>query len=114
MKIHPLNCLIAVMLGALLTYGIVAIDANTMKGTTGIGAFVFLSCTLTSALGITFEQVRTGINVRIVSLVFFAVALVTNLVFALLALSNTSYVITCGVLFLLYVMIAQMIFSAKQ
>lgn len=114
MKINSLNCLIALLIGALLTYGLVALDSNTMKGAIGIGAFIFLASTLTGAIGITFSEARIGVNVRILSFVFFIVALFINLFFAILTTSQTGYVVTCGIVFLIYVLIAQAIFSAKQ
>jgi hypothetical protein len=114
MKIHPLNCLIAVLIGALLTYGITAIDANTMKITIGIGCFVFLATTLSGGVGISFAHSRAGVNVRLVSVVFFAIGLLLNLCFAMLAPHQTGYIITSGVLFLLYILIAQAIFSSAR
>jgi len=114
MKINPLNCLISVLIGALLTYGLVTLNSNTMKLLTGIGAFIFLASTLTSAIGITFSETRKGVNVRILSFVFFTVALFINLFFAILSTSQTGYIVTCGILFLLYLYIAQAIYSAEQ
>jgi hypothetical protein len=114
MKIHPLNCLVAVMFGALLTYGIVSIGSSAIKGTIGIGAFVFFASSLAIAAGVSFERSRTGTNVRIVSLVFFVAALLANLFFAVVAGSQTGYIVTCGLLFLLYVLIASAVFSAEH
>ncbi|MGZ5198827.1 MAG: hypothetical protein ACXWC4_03575 [Telluria sp.] len=114
MKIHPLNCLIAVLLGALLTYGIAAIDSNTMKATVAVGCFLFLVTTLAGGVGITFERSRAGANVRIVSMVFFVLGLFLNLFFAMFAPYQTSYIITSGVLFLVYVLIAQAIFTSAR
>lgn len=114
MKINPLNCLIAFLIGALLTYGLVALDSNMMKGLIGIGAFIFIVSTLTGAIGVIFDEARIGVNLRILSFFFFMVALLINLFFAILSTSQTGYVVTCGVVFLIYVLIAQAIFSAKQ
>ncbi|WP_295994903.1 hypothetical protein [Rugamonas sp.] len=114
MKIHPLNCLIAALLGALLAYAVAAIDSNVIKGSSAVGAFLSLSLTLAGALGISYADGRTGVNVRIVSFVFFIAALLVNLLWAWFALSQGSYVVTLSLVFLLYVLIAQAIYSTRQ
>lgn len=114
MRIHPVNFLLALMICALLTYGIVSIDANGMKLTTGIGSFVFLSSTLAVAIGLQFKNGRAGVNVSMVALLFFVAALLLNLLFAFIAFSQVTYIVTCGVAFSGYVLLAQSISSAEQ
>lgn len=114
MKVHPVNMLVAITIGALLTYGMTAIDANTMKFTIGIGSFIFMGATLGTAFGVTFENARSGVNIRVVSTLFFLVAVALNLAFALLGLSQTSYVVTSGILFLVFVLVANAIHGSRQ
>jgi hypothetical protein len=114
MKIHPVNLLVAVVISALLTYGFVSFDSNTMKVVIGIGSFITLAATLSIAMGVTFENVRGGVNIKIVSFVFFFGALILNLIFALTSFSQTSYIITSGITFLLYVVVANAIYGTKQ
>lgn len=114
MRIHPVNFLIAILICALLTYGLVSLDANLMKGTIGIGSFIFLSSTLAVSIGFSFEGARAAVNLKVLSLLFFVCGLVLNLLFALLWSSQVSYIISCGILFLVYALAAQAVFSAKQ
>jgi hypothetical protein len=114
MKIHATNFLIAVAVCALLTYGIMNIDANAMKATTGVGAFISLASTLALAIGVSFDNGRVGTNMRVVAMVFFVGALLLNALFAFVGLSQTSYIITSGIFFLVYVLVANALFAAKH
>lgn len=114
MRIHPVNLFVAIIVGALLTYGISSLDSNTMKGVIGIGSFAFLAVTLSFAIGITFENARTGVNLKIISVLFFVGSLFCNLVFAFIPFSQASYIISSGILFLIYVLVANGIYGARQ
>lgn len=114
MKPHASHCLIAVAIAALLTYGLVNLDANAIKVAIGTGAFISLAGTLALAIGVSFDSPRTGTNLRVVASVFFMGALLLNGVFALAGFSQASYIITSGIFFLLFVLIANAIFTADQ
>lgn len=114
MKVHPVNLLAAVVISALLTFGVTSLDSNTMKATIAIGSFVFLATTLSLGLGFTFANARAGLNVKVVSFVFFIGAVVLNLIFGFASFSQTSYIITSGVFFLLYVVVTNGLFGARQ
>lgn len=114
MRIHLTNCLIALTICALLAYGIVSMDSNTIKAATGVGAFLSLAATLVVAIGLSFDNARVGTTMRTLALTGFVGALLLNGGFALAGLSQTSYVISCGIYFLLYVLLANGLFSAKH
>jgi hypothetical protein len=114
MKIHATNLLIAAAICALLTYGIISIEANAMKAATGIGSFISLASTLALAIGVSFDNARIGANMRVVAVLFFAASLVMNGLFAFAGFSQTIYIITCGILFLVYVLIANALFTAQH
>mgnify|MGYP001351122725 CR=1 FL=1 len=114
MKFHPVNSLIAIVVSALLTYGIYSIDTNLNKTIISVGAFIFFATTLSVAIGIGFENSRAGVNVKLVSCVGFAGAILLNLLFAFFDFSQTSYVITMGITFLLYVLVANSLYGAQQ
>ncbi len=114
MKAHPVNLLAAIVISALLTFGVTSLDSNTMKATIAIGGFVFLVTTLSLGMGFTFANARAGVNVKVVSFVFFIGAAVLNVVYGFFSFSQTSYIITSGVLLLLYVVIANALFGARQ
>jgi len=73
-----------------------------------------LSVTLALSIGVNFERSRTTTNIRVVSGIFFAVALISNLIFNFLSFSEPSYIITNGILLLIYILIAYSINRAKQ
>ena len=114
MKAHPVNLLIAIAVSGLLTYGIFSLDSNVLKGAIGVGSFIFLASTLSTAIGLSFANARVGVNAKLVATIFFFVALILNLLFAFNTFSQTSYIITSGVTFLLYVLVANSICGAKQ
>ena len=71
MKINVTNAIIAFILSVLITYGIANIEDNSMRMLTAIGGFVFIFITSFFAIGITYKLPRTGVVLRIVSIVFF-------------------------------------------
>ena len=79
-----------------------------------VGSFVFLALTLIITIGASFELPRTTSNVKVVSGVFFAVALISNLIFTLIKFSVPSYLIINGILLLVFILIAYSINKAKQ
>lgn len=114
MRIHPVNALVAVLVSFLLAYGIVSADSNQIKAATGFGTLISLASTLVMAIGVSFENGRTGANMRTLGLTFFVGALALNCLFVFAGFSQTSYVITCGTYFLLYVFLANALFAAKH
>ena len=114
MRINPANALIAALISALLAYGIVSADANQIKAATGFGAFLSLACTLVMAIGVSFDSSRAAANMRTLAFTFFVGALGLNCLFAFAGFSQTSYLITCGTYFLLYVFLANALFAAKH
>ena len=114
MKVHPVNTLIAVVVSILIVYGIFTIEGSAYKEHIAIGGFIFMVSTLVTAIGIRFTNGRKGSNIKLISIIFFVIALLINLTFSLVSLSLTSYIITSGLVFLLYLLIANSIYSVKQ
>jgi len=113
MRVHPVNLLAAFVMSALITYGICIMDSNVIKVVMGIGSFVFLASTLGVSIGITFTSARIGVNVKVVAIGFFIIALILNLLCAYFTFSQASYVITTGIAFLLYVVVANAIYRSQ-
>ena len=113
MKVHPVNLLAAFVMSALITYGIFLMDSNVIKIVMGIGSFVFFTSTLGVSIGITFTSARTGVNVKIVAIIFFIISLMLNLLWAYFTFSQASYVIAVGIAFLLYIMVANAIYRSQ-
>ena len=114
MKINFVRTIIAIAISLLISYGLYSFHDSENKILISAGSFVFLAVTLILTIGTSFELPRTTTNVRVVSGIFFAIALISNLVFTFINFSVPSYVITNGILLLVFVLIAYSINRAKQ
>src|SRR5574344_1541383 len=102
MKINFVQTIIAIAVSLLIAYGLYSFHDSENKILLSAGSFVFLSATLILTIGTSFELPRTTTNIRVLSGVFFVVALISNLIFTFLAFSIPSYVITNGILLLVF------------
>jgi len=114
MKINFVQTIIAIAVSLLIAYGLYSFHDSENKILLSAGSFVFLAITLILTIGTSFELPRTTTNVRVISGIFFAVALISNLIFTFIAFSIPSYVITNGILLLVFILIAYSINKAKQ
>jgi hypothetical protein len=104
MKINFVQTIIAIAVSLLIAYGLYSFHDSENKILLSAGSFVFLAITLILTIGTSFELPRTTTNVRVVSGIFFAVALISNLIFTFIAFSIPSYVITNGILLLVFIL----------
>lgn len=114
MKINLVQTIIAIAVSALIAYGLYNFHDGENQILLSVGSFVFLASTLVLTIGTSFQLPRTTTNVRVVSGIFFAVALISNLIFTFVEFSVPSYVITNGILLLVFILIAYSINKAKQ
>lgn len=114
MKINFVQTIIAIAVSLLIAYGLYSFHDSENKILLSVGSFVFLAPTLVLTIGTSFEFSRTTTNIRVVSGIFFAVALISNLVFTFLNFSVPIYVITNGILLLVFILITYSINKAKQ
>ena len=114
MKINFVQTIIAIAVSLLIAYGLYSFHDSVNKILLSLGGFIFLATTLVIAIGVNFEQSRTTTNVRVFSGFFFVLALASNLIFSFFTFSTPSYVITNGILLLIFVLIAYSINKAKQ
>ena len=113
MKINPVNVFIAVLLAAVISYGLWSIG-GALHNYVAVGGFVFLAATLLPLLLGGYASERRGVNLRVVSGVFFFVALVLNSLFAVVDLSATLYIVVSAILFLIYLLLANSVYNARQ
>jgi hypothetical protein len=113
MKINPVNFLIAILASAILAYALWSLEGS-LQNYVAIGAFVFFATTLGMMIGCSPESARRGVNLRVVSGVFFALALIINGLFATIDFSATLYIVICALAFLSYILLANTIYSARQ
>jgi len=114
MKINFVQTIIAIAVSLLIAYGLYGFSYSENKILLSAGSFVFLAATLVLTIGTSFEFPRTTTNIRVVSGIFFAVALISNLIFTFINFSIPSYVIINGILLLVFILIAYSINKAKQ
>ena len=113
MKINFVQTIIAIALSLLISYGLYSFHNSENKMLLSVGSFVFLALTLIITIGASFELPRTTTNVKVVSGIFFAVALISNLIFTFIKFSVPSYVIINGILLLVFILIAYSINRVK-
>jgi len=113
MKINAINSLVALLISLLLAYAFWSLD-GTLKNYVLVGSFFFLVGTLIPAIGITHESQRVLVNLRVLSGVFFAIALAINGIYSMIAAAPTAYIILSALLFVVYLFIANTVTSVKQ
>lgn len=114
MKINLAQTVIAFGISILIAYGLYSFHHGENKILLSVGSFLFLSVSLILSLGLNFEEPRTTTNIKIVSIIFFFVALTSNVIFNFLKFSEAGYIIINGLLILIYISIVYAIFRAKQ
>jgi hypothetical protein len=114
MKINFVQTIIAIVLSLLIAYGLYGFHDGYNKLLLSAGSFAFLATTLAITIGASFDLPRTTTNIRVVSGIFFAIALISNLIFTFINFFVPSYVIINGILLLVYILIAYSINKAKQ
>ena len=114
MKINFVQTTIAIALSLLIAYGLYSFHESENKILLSVGSFVFLTVTLTLTIGTSFELARTTTNVKVISGIFFIIALISNLTFTFLNFSVPSYIIINGILLLVFILISYSINKAKQ
>ena len=114
MKLNFVQTIIAIALSLLIAYGLYSFHDSENKMLLSLGSFIFLATTLIIAIGVNFEQSRTTTNIRVVSGIFFVIALISNLIFTFINFSIIGYVMINGILLLIFVLIVYSINKAKQ
>jgi len=114
MKINFVQTFIAIAVSLLISYGLYSFHESDNKILLSAGAFIFLAITLIVTIGVKFELSGTTTNVKVVSGIFFVIALICSLIFAFINFSVPIYVITNGILLLVFILIIYSINKAKQ
>lgn len=114
MKINFIPTLIAIAVSLLAAYGLYSFNHGENNILIGAGSFIFIATTLTVTIGASFELPRTTTNIKAISGVFFALAITSNLIFSFIDFSVPGYIITNGILLLIFILIVYSINKAKQ
>ena len=106
MKIDILNTVVALIIAALLSYGCYALcQVENIRLILTIFSFVELSVVGIGTLAVSFADQRRGVMFRILSGIIYAVMLLVNGLALYIGFSIPTYVILCGLIFLLYLLI---------
>jgi len=114
MKVNFVQTTIAIAISGLISFGFYNFHSSENQLFLSIGSFIFLSITFALSIGINFELSRTTTNIRVVSGIFFTITLISNLIFSFFSFTKPSYLITNGILLLIYVLIVDSIYISKQ
>jgi len=105
MKVSTIPSLIAIAIAALIAYGFYSFNDNSNKILLSLGSFLLLGITLVSIIGVRYNSYPSAVNSRSLSVVFFLLALVSHLVFSFVEFTISAYIVTHGILFLLYILL---------
>lgn len=114
MKINFVQTIIAIAVSLLIAYGLYSFHDSENKILLSTGSFLFLATALVMTIGASFAPPRTTTNIRVVSGIFFTIALISNLIFTFINFSVPSYIIINGILLLVFTLIVYSINKAKQ
>jgi len=114
MQINFVRLFIVILLALLFAYSFFIFHLGLNKELLGVGGFVFLVATLVPAFSVTYNLPRTGSNIRVVSSLFFAIALISNFLFTFITFSAPVYILINGLFLLAFFLIVSFILSAKQ
>ena len=112
MKIDFVKALVAVALSALIAYACYTIcDYDSLRWLVTAGAFIAIGVPLFLALGATTSNPRGSVLLSITSWVVALVMIGTNIVFAFCEFSTPAYIITNGIILLVYLLIYRSLYK---
>lgn len=112
MKIDFVKILIAVAISALLAYACYEIcNYERVRWTITIGAFISILLPILLAMGISAKEERGAIMLKTLSYLLLVMEIVANGIFVFFDFSIPAYIITNGLMLLLYVSIYHSIYK---
>ena len=114
MKLNIIPIIISVGISALIAYGFYNFHNSINKDILSIGSFIFLLITLMCSIGINFDTPRTTTNIKTLSILFFAISLLSNFVFSYFDYSIPLNIIVNGIFFLIFALIFNSIYKLKE
>ena len=115
MKINIIYSLIALAISALISYAFYSFYEGDNRLLITGGTFLMLTITLLMIFGLKIKNIqRTTIHIRTVSVIMFFISLIVNIVFAMTDFRAELYVIVCGVMMLLFLLVVYSLARTKQ
>ena len=112
MKIDIVKTIIAIALSALIAYACYSIsNYDSLRWIVTIGAFIAIGVPLFLALGATTSNHRGSVLLSVTSWVVALVMIGTNVVFAFCEFSTPAYIITNGIILLIYLLIYRSLYK---
>jgi hypothetical protein len=116
MKVNKVFALISLAIAILAGYGFFSWNEGEpyqMLMTTCSGIMFFL--TLGGCIALSTEERGSGGNIRVLSVVFLVIAIISNIIFSIVSLSRpASYIIVNGIILLVFVLIAYSVYRATK
>lgn len=114
MKLNFILTIVTICICALIAYAFYSYSPTETKQIYTVGSFVFLLVSGVGLIALSFKQPRTTTNVKTVSGIFFLLGLTLNILSSVLKFKEPTYIITFGLLFLVYVLISYSIARQQQ
>lgn len=115
MKVNIFLTLISIALAALVGYLAFNIAEGKENDTVcGIGSTVCFVSTLIPVMGLQYESGRLGVNIRVLSVLFFVGFLISHFCFAGFGVKMPYYIIINGILLIIYLAIFYKIQGIKD
>lgn len=115
MKVNWINILLATVIVGLLSWWLWILGTDTTQKwlLSCVGGFV-MEVGLVGAMGFSFENVRSGIQTKIVFFILTAITFIASFIFSFFLFSPESYCIPIGILCLICSYIGIKVYNTKE
>ena len=114
MKINFLKSILALAISLLMSYGLFSFKVSENKILLSVGSFIYFAITLITLFSLSFEQPRTTTNIKVISIIFFILGFISNVIFTFINFAIPIYIVLNGILLLLFILIAYTIKSKNE
>jgi hypothetical protein len=113
MKVNLFQTIIALAIGALISYGFYIFNESDNSIILGLVDFLIFSTSLIFLLGTNFELITVKVNVKVASGIFFIAAMISSLLFTHLNFIASICVISYAIMYLVYILLLYFINKQK-
>lgn len=115
MKINIVTSIIATAIAALLGYAVYSVAGDNQYAETAFAAsgIAFAIC-LILGIGVSYEDTRKGISLRVLSILSVIIMAVSQFAFAYFGIHISSYICVNGIILLLYLLVFYGVYKAAQ
>ena len=113
MKVNLFQTIIALAIGALISYGFYIFNESDNSIILGLVDFLIFSTSLIFLLGTNFELITVKVNVKVASGIFFITAMISSLLFTHLNFIASICVVSYAIMYLLYILLLYFINKQK-